>query len=149
MAGGAPQISPQMMQMLAAGGAGGPPGQGAPPPQAGGGAPPATAAIGRMLGQQRGMQGGSGQMEQKIIEQCMAQIGKVLQTVMLVNPKAYQSLLKAQMSLHQGSQALKEGAQDDQEHQQLTSSVMQLLQSSQGGSTATGGVPGGAGPQLG
>jgi hypothetical protein len=145
MAGGPPQIPPQMMQMLQAGGApGGAPGAQPQPP----GAPPAAAAIGRMLQGQRQTPQGSGQMETKILEQCMVQIGKVLQTIMMSNPKAYQTLLKAQMSLHSTMQALKEGAQEDQEHGQLTSSIMQLLRSSPGGSTATGGAPGTGGPQV-
>jgi hypothetical protein len=147
MAGMPPQMSPQMMQMLSAGGAGGPPGAGggAPSPTA----PPAAAAIGRMLQGQRMTPQGSGQMESKIIEQCMVQVGKVLQTIMMSNPKAYQTLLKAQMSLHSALQQMKEGAQDEAEHAQMTSSIMQLLRSSPGGSTATGGVPSGAGSQLG
>jgi len=140
MAGGLP---PQMMQMLAAGGA--PGGGGQPPPSA----PPAAAAIGRMLQGQRTMKGGSGEMETKILEQCMVQVGKVLQTIMMSNPKAYQTLLKAQMSLHSSIQQLKEGAQEDQEHAQMTSSIMSLLNSAPGGAMATGGAgPVGNGPQL-
>jgi len=134
-----------MMQMLAAGGA---PQQNNQPSQ-GPAAPPAAAAIGRMLQGQRAMKGGSGEMEIKILEQCMVQQGKVLQTIMMSNPKAYQELLKTQQGLMRTVQSLKEGAQDDQEHAQMTSSIMSLLNSAPGGAMATGGAgPIGNGPQL-
>ena len=143
MAGG-PQISPQMLQMLQAGGAPGAP-QGAGQGSAPGGAPPApaAAAIGRMLQGQRMTPQGSGGMEQKILEQCMVSIGKVLQSIMMTNPKAYQTLLKAQMSLHATLQDLKEGAQDEQEHAQMTSSVLQLLRNTPGNGSGAGGPAGG------
>jgi len=138
MAGAPGGIPPQMMAMLQAGGAGGPaPSGGAPPP----GGPAPAQALGQMLMRQRMMGQGSGGMEEKVLEQCMAQIGKVLQTIMLVNPKAYQTLLKAQQSLHSTVQELKQSAQDDQQHNQLTSSIMQLLQSSPGGAAGTAGAP--------
>jgi hypothetical protein len=138
-------MNPAMLQMLQAGAAGG-----ARPPAAVPQAPPAAAAIGRMLQGQRMTPQGSGQMEGRILEQCMVQIGKVLQIIMMSNPKAYQTLLKAQMSLHSALQELKQGAQDQQEHAQMTNSLMQLLKSSQGGPSAVPGAgpAGGAGQQL-
>ena len=144
---GAPQISPQMLQMLSAGGQGAPGGATPPNPQAG--APPAAAAIGRMLQGQRMTPQGSGDMEAKILQQCMVNIGKVLQSIMMVKPKAYATLLKGQSSIHSAIQELKNAQDDEQEHAQMTNSIMQLLHSTPGGSTPTGGVPGGAGPQLG
>jgi len=134
MAGGLP---PQLMAALQqAQGGGGQPQQ---PP----GAAAPAAMIGRMLQGQRQTPQGSGDMEIKILEQCMVQQGKVLQTIMMTKPQAYMELMRAQTSLMKTIQQLREGVQDQQEHQQMTSSIMNLLRSSGGGGQA---VPGGGGP---
>jgi len=127
-------------------------GSGGQPQQPPGAAAPA-AMIGRMLQGQRMTPQGSGDMEIKILEQCMVNIGKVLQTIMMTKPQAYMELMRAQTSLMKTIQQLKEGVQDAQEHQQMTSSIMNLLRTTGGGPQAAPGgggpMPMGAGQQLG